>query len=98
MDGTENETIGLVVAHIAKGDALPSYYVFGDERIRMIVVDDNAPHDRVYELLGRDDPKILEELIPEGTKIGNSADGRNEVIAAFIESKMAGKSHLKVVK
>lgn len=95
---TENKTIGLVVAHIAKGDTLPSYYVFGDERIRMIVVDDNALHDRVYELLGRDDPNILQELIPEGTKIGNSADGRNEVIAAFIESKMAGKSHLRVIE
>lgn len=96
--GNGNKPIGIVVVHIEKDVPVPTYYVFGDKRIQLFIVDETTPDDRVYEVVDREDPKIFSELIPEGSVIHNSHDGRNEVISAFIDSKMEGKRHLKLVK
>ena len=42
----------MVIVHI-KPDAYPEYLVCGDKRVRLFVVDENAPEDRVYEITTR---------------------------------------------
>jgi len=73
------------------------YRVFGGEEVRLFIVDDRAPHDRVYEWTRRDDPAAFRELVPEGAEIGHSGDERHEAIAARIDAFTSGKPHLSVV-
>lgn len=47
MKDVRGKQINMVVAYIKKGDSLPTYHVFGDNDVRMFVVDENAPNDRV---------------------------------------------------
>ncbi len=74
MNKTNEKQINMVVAYIKKGDSLPTYHVFGDNNVRMFVVDENAPNDQVYEILRRYKPEEIVQLIPNGSEIGNEND------------------------
>lgn len=74
MKDIKGKQINMVVAYIKKGDSLPTYHVFGDNNVRMFVVDENAPNDRVYEILRRHKPAEIVELIPSGSEIDNMND------------------------
>ena len=86
----------VVIVHFERGDVAPSsYHVVGD--CRLFIVDENAPNDRVYECLGRDEASIIRELIPEGAEIGNKEDSRHAAIENAILSAVEGRPRLSVV-
>ncbi|WP_422538899.1 hypothetical protein [Bartonella apihabitans] len=68
----------MVVAYIAKNEKTPIYYVFGDDDVRLFVVDENAPDDRVYEIVDRHKREEIVKLIPNGSEIGNTNDEPND--------------------
>lgn len=70
--------------------------MFGDG-IRMLVVDERAPHDRVYEVTHREPLKALDALIPPGTEIGHAADERHDALVARMTALFEGKPHLQVI-
>lgn len=72
-----------------------SYHVIGDDRVRLFIVDERAPHDRVYEWTQRSPASEFRRLIPEGAEIGHGKDSRHAAIAARIEA--GGKPHLTVI-
>lgn len=74
-----------------------SYHVFGDDRVRLFIVDERCPHDRVFEWLPRAKIDTLRDLIPEGSTIGSSQDERHPAVKALIEAAMDGRSHLTAV-
>lgn len=73
-----------------------TFYVFGDD-VRLIIVDDRCPHDRVYECLGRDDPAELKALLRDDP-IGNINDDRHKAVENRVARALVGKPHLEVVK
>ena len=82
----------IVVLH-SDEDGEQSYHVFGDG-VRLFVVDERVPNDRVYEVLSRDDPATLRDLIPEGSDIGSSQDERHPAIVHRINALRDGKPFL----
>ena len=88
---------GIVTVHFDERGEI-SYHVFGDERVRLFIVDERAPHDRVYEYTQRQPATAFRDLIPEGTGIGHSGDDRHEAIKARIEAWQDGVSHLRSVE
>lgn len=87
----------MVIAHIEAGETFPTFHVVGDERIRLIIVDENTPGDRVYEWLQRSDPAIVRQLIPEGSSIGSSRDDRHAAIENRILAALDARPHLSVI-
>ncbi|MGE5510370.1 MAG: hypothetical protein ACM31O_03850 [Bacteroidota bacterium] len=85
----------VVVVHFdEQGES--TFLVCG-ENVRLLIVDERAPHDRIYEWLSRDNPAELEAILGNDP-IGSSADSRHQAIAARIEAECAGKPHLKSVE
>lgn len=73
------------------------YTVIGDDRVRLFIVDERAPHDRVYEYTSSDPVERLREIIPRGSIIGSQHDDRHEAIVARILAAREGRAHLEVV-
>lgn len=84
-----------VVVHYDK-DGETSYFVTGD-RVRLFVVDERAPNDRVYEFLSRDTPHGIKEILKDDP-IGSSQDDRHAGIKARIEEFIDGKPRLTIVE
>jgi len=75
MTKTNGKHINMVVAYIAKNQKIPVYYVFGDDDVRLFVVDENAlDDDRVYEIVDRHKREEIVQLIPNGSEICNKND------------------------
>lgn len=74
-----------------------SFHVYGDESVRLFIVDERAPGDRVYEWIRREDPSALKAMIGD-SPIGSSADERHEAIKGVVEAALDGKKHLKLVE
>lgn len=91
-----NKLEGVVVVHFDE-DGDWSYHVFG-EKVRLFIVDERAPNDRVYEYLSRSEPSYLRDLIPAGSDIGNQNDERHEAIKHRVLAAGEGRSHLSVVE
>lgn len=72
------------------------YFVHG-EGVRLYIVDERAPNDRVYEWLPRATGEEIASIIPVGEHIGNSKDERHEVLAHRINALREGKPHLSDV-
>lgn len=87
----------VVIAHIEAGEITPTFHVVG-AGVRVFVVDDNAPQDRVYEMLNREDPSVIRELIPEDAVIGSNRDERHEAISNRVLAELDGRPRLSVVK
>ena len=62
------DNVNIVVAHIEEDDCVPTYYAFG-ENVRVFVVDENAPDDRVLEIKPRDTLDKISEIIPDGSDV-----------------------------
>jgi hypothetical protein len=88
---------GIVICHFDESGN-ESYHVFGDERVRLFIVDDRAPHDRVYEVTSRAPTEEFRNLIAEGETIGHSGDARHEAIKARIDAWQSGQPHLLAVE
>lgn len=65
---TNDKDVNIVVAHIEEDDCVPTYYAFG-ENVRVFVVDENAPDDRVVEIKPRDTLAKISEIIPDGSEV-----------------------------
>jgi hypothetical protein len=83
-----------VVVHIDR-DGSENYLACGD--VRLLVIDERTPHDRVYEMSSRITQEQLDAIIG-GSPVGSCADERHAAIAARINADIDGVSHLKVVK
>lgn len=88
---------GIVVLRFDE-DGEQSYHVFGDAGVRLFIVDERSPNDRVYEVLSRDDPSTFRDLIPEGAEIGSSDDERHVAIVHRVEALRDGRKFLSVVE
>lgn len=85
---------GAVIVRFDEDGEL-SYHAFGD--VRLFIVDERCPHDRVYEYLDRPPIKQFRELIPEGSEIGSCLDERHEAIANAVLAKLRGEERFKLV-
>lgn len=84
-----------VIVHFDE-DGEMNYSVAG-EGIRLLIVDDRTPHDRVYEWLPRATPEQIAALIPADATIGHSRDERHAAFAHAIKAAQRGERHLMVV-
>lgn len=71
--------------------------MFG-EGLRMLVVDERATHDRVYEITHREPLKALERLVPSDSEIGSAEDDRHEALVARMTALFEGRPHLTAVR
>lgn len=73
-----------------------TYHIASDGRFRLFIVDERAPHDRVYEwTLRASGPEIADILGDD--PIGSNQDGRHQAVKALIEAQMDGRPHLSIV-
>lgn len=86
-----------IIAVVFDEDGDISYRVFGDERVRLFIIDERTPGDRVYEWLSRDEPSGFRDLVPAGSVIGSSNDDRHMAIEARIRAFVDGRRHLSAV-
>jgi len=84
----------VVVVHIAEDGAF-RYLVHGEARL--LIVDERAPHDRVYEIVDRVSGQEISDVLRDNP-IGSSNDDRHEAIAAKVLTFVNGRPHLRVVE
>jgi predicted Fe-Mo cluster-binding NifX family protein len=92
-----SDTQGIVVLRFDE-DGEQSYHVFGDAGVRLFIVDERSPNDRVYEVLSRDDPATFRDLVPEGAEIGSSQDERHAAIEHRVNALRGGRPFLATVE
>ncbi len=85
----------VVVQYDERGDV--SFHVYGDERVRLFIIDERCKGDRVYEWLNREPPEALKTMIGD-SPIGSSQDDRHAAIENRILKLIDGKPHLEVVE
>lgn len=73
------------------------YLVSPDERVRLFIVDERCPNDRVYEWTQRVAPSEIVAVLGDDP-IGHSKDERHAAIAHVINAYVGGKPRLSVVK
>lgn len=74
-----------------------TFHVASDERFRLFIVDERAPHDRVYEWTVRVSGEEIAAILGD-SPIGSNQDERHAAIKAFVEARMDGRPHLSVVE
>lgn len=86
----------IAVVHF-DADGELTYHIASDGRFRLFIIDERAPHDRVYEWTSRCDASDIADLLGD-SPIGSSQDARHPAIKARIEAIMDGKPYLEEVK
>lgn len=86
---------GLVIVHYDE-DGQARFYCAGEE-VRLFIVDERAPGDRVYEWLSRDSADTIRGILRDDP-IGSSADERHEAIKHKVLKAIEGKRHLEPVE
>lgn len=86
---------GIVVVRFDENGEI-GYHVCG-QALRVFIVDERVPEDRVYEWLPRCNGTDIREIIPEGCIIGSSQDERHAAIAHVIGAIEEGRPHLSIV-
>ncbi len=89
----EAKTGGVVVRFDERGEI--NYLVAGSARL--LIVDERAPQDRVYEYESRVEPDEITALLGAGP-VGNQRDDRHPAVEARITASMEGRPHLRSVK
>ena len=84
----------IVVVHIAEDGAF-RYLVHGEARL--LIVDERAPHDRVYEITDRVSAQEIADVLRDDA-IGSRNDDRHEATSARILTFISGRPHLRVVE
>ena len=84
----------VIVRFDERGDI--HYHVIGDD-VRLFIVDERCPHDRVFEITRRDSAETFREVIPEGSVIGHNQDDRHEAVMHRVLQAMDGEKHLSAV-
>lgn len=72
------------------------YYVEASADVRVFVVDERCPNDRVYELTQRFERAELLGMIGE-SEIGHAGDARHKAVTNRINAAVDGKPHLRSV-
>jgi hypothetical protein len=86
---------GFVVVHFQANGSM-DYLISGDKRFRLFVVDERAPHDRVYEMTKRCSKERVAAVLGNDP-IGHAGDSRNAAIVARIREYVEGTPRLRVV-
>jgi hypothetical protein len=69
---------------------------FGSSDTRFLVIDERAPHDRVYRITLRQPRALLAELLGD-SPIGDCSDDRHPALAARFAAAVEGRPLLKAV-
>lgn len=85
----------VIVRFTESGDL--EYMVSPDERVRLFIVDERCPHDRVFEWTRRVEPAAIVAMLGN-SPIGSAQDERHEAIAHTINAYVDGKPRLAVVR
>jgi hypothetical protein len=96
-DDNRAPAANIVIVHFAQGETSPGYHAIGDG-VRLFVVDDNCPNDRVFEYTRRDPASVFAELIPDGSEIGSPQDARHEACANRINAALDGRKPFSIVE
>lgn len=72
-----------------------TYHVASDSRFRLFIVDERAPHDRIYEWTMRATGDEIAAILGEDT-IGSSQDIRHAAVEAMIHAHVDGRPHLSL--
>jgi hypothetical protein len=72
------------------------YYVEEGLSVRVLVVDEDAPSDGIYELAQRFGHDELLEILGD-SEIGHAGDERHEAVKHLILADLEGKPHLRPV-
>lgn len=70
MNMTQRTPQNIVIIYHDGTNDTPLYYVLGKD-VRLFVVDEDAPDDRVYEWIDRDTEEKIKEIIPDGSLVSN---------------------------
>lgn len=89
------QNTNTVIVHFDEHGEL-SYFAHG-KHVRLFIVDERAPHDRVYEWLPRCDVVEIAEIIPKSAVIGSSKDRRHKAAKLRIIAATEGRDHLVLV-
>lgn len=84
----------VIVRHMENGDI--DYLVAGDDRVRVFIVDERAPGDRVFEWTRRCDGSEVEKVLGDSPR-GHSGDERHAALTHKIERAIEGRKHLEIV-
>ena len=85
----------FVIVHFDEEGEL-SYHICGN-KVRLFVVDERCPHDRVYEMTSRVSNADIGKIL-KNSPIGHSGDERHPAIKARIKAMLDDRSHLSVVE
>jgi hypothetical protein len=89
---THAETPVCVIHFDEEGNQ--DFHICGEARL--LVIDERAPNDRVYEMTRKIDAAELAAMIG-GNPIGSINDERHAAVSAVIMARLNGKKHLRVV-
>lgn len=84
------------IVHI-QPDGSFDFHLFGDGSTRILIVDEGAPDDRVFELTVRSDPAMLQRIVGDDA-VGSRFDDRHEALAAVIVAASERRPHLRAVE
>ena len=71
--------------------------VYATEGVRVLIVDESAPNDRVYEAAPNSSAKEITELVGDDP-VGSRNDDRHKAIAARVIAAIDGKPHLSTIE
>lgn len=83
----------ICIVHIA-ADGCPNYIFNGE--VEFLIIDERAPHDRVYQMTEPTPRALIAELIGH-SPIGNCHDSRHAAAAHRITRFLEGRSHLEAI-
>lgn len=84
----------VVVHHQLNGDI--DYYMAG-KPVRLLIIDEFAPHDRVYQFTSTVDASEIEVLV-NGEVIGSKNDSRHEAIESRVLSDRMGEPRFDIAE
>lgn len=86
----------VVIVHITDESGIPTgYLAHGD--VRLFVVDENVPNDRVYEMTERQTIEEIRAIVPEDAPIGSKHDARHPALEAAILAHVEGRPRFSIV-
>lgn len=86
----------IVIVHITDESGIAtSYLAHGD--VRLFVVDENVPNDRVYEMTERQTIEEIRAIVPEDAPIGSKNDARHPALEAAILAHVEGRPRFSIV-
>lgn len=86
-------TEAIAVVHFDERGELNFFHTAG---VRMLIVDDRAPGDRVYEMSDASTPAEIARIVG-GDEIGSKHDSRHAALSARVLEMTGGPPRLRIV-